>query len=133
MDPAAHRHESSAAALNPWIMPRQTRQPSRNRRHQTWRVSLLALGPLAAGCKPSTKPAEKSPPALTTAPISPPVLTEDRDLLEQLTAARLDAVKSKQEQHHPHEALALLVSALHADPASGETRAMAESILKETV
>ncbi len=89
-----------------------------------WRVSLLALGTLAAGCKPAEKPVGKSPPALTAS---------NSELLEQLTAARLDAARSKREQHRPDEALALLVSSLHADPASEETRALAESILKETV
>jgi tetratricopeptide (TPR) repeat protein len=123
MERTAYRHEASAAALKPWIMPRQPCRSLRNRRHLAWRISLLALGALTASCKPPAKSVEKSPPALTV----------DNELLKQLTTARLDAAKSKQDQHRPDEALALLISSLHADPASEETRAMVESILKETV
>ncbi|HEX7261832.1 MAG TPA: hypothetical protein VF258_08465 [Luteolibacter sp.] len=128
MDRVAYRHEASAAALIPWIMPSQTRRPPPLRKHRqlAWRVSLWVLGALVTGCKPSAN-------SSNSADRSPPALTADNALLKQLTIARLDAAKLKQEQHRPHEALALLVSALHADPASGETRALTESILKETV
>src|SRR5688572_10878333 len=84
---------------------------------------LLLLCTFLAGCKPPAKSAGKNPPALTANP----------ELVAQLAAARLDAARLKLEQHRPGEALALLVSALHADPAAEEARASAESILKETV
>ena len=53
----------------------------------------------------------------------------DSGLATQLAAARIDAAKGKTAD----EALALLVSALTADPANEEARAAAEKILTETV
>ncbi len=55
------------------------------------------------------------------------------DLVSQLADARIDAAKARLEQKRPDEALALLVSALKADPTSREARALVETILRETV
>ena len=86
-------------------------------------VGLLALGSVITACKPAAKPVAKAA----------PVVVLDTKLLSQLADARIDAAKAKLAQKRPDEALALLVSALKADPASQEARALAETILKETV
>ncbi|MEO5915128.1 MAG: tetratricopeptide repeat protein [Luteolibacter sp.] len=85
--------------------------------------SLLALAALGPACKPEVKPAAK-----------PPAATEVKnELVEQLAGARIDQAKTKLDQKRPGEALALLVSALKADPASVEAATLAATILAETV
>ena len=122
MDRAAYRHETLSAVLNPWKMPGQTSRSStaHNRGRRVILVSLLALAAPVSGCKPSAKTAGKTALLTVTA------------LVSQLADARIDAAKTKLDQKRPDEALALLVSALKADPASEEARALAESILSET-
>lgn len=89
---------------------------------------ILALATAIPGCKPAAKSTATGspPPAAETAP-------DTSALLGQLADARVDAAKSKLDQKYPDEALALLVSALKADPGSEEARAMAVKILAETV
>ena len=91
-----------------------TARPSSRR---SFVVPLLALGMLVASCKPPAK----SPPAMVG------------ELVSQLAGARIDAARTKLDLKRPDEALALLVSALKAEPASQEARGLAETILKETV
>src|SRR6187402_3418686 len=104
---------------------------ARNRSRGLRVAGFLAAAGLIAGCRPPPKPVEKSSVAAEKAE-APPVETINA-LAAQLAGARIDAAKVKLEQQRPDEALALLVSALKADPASGEARALAETILKETV
>lgn len=94
----------------------------RGRNVGAWLAAALAL----AGCKPSRETA-KSPPA--PAPIPRESAPE---LASRLAGAWIDAAKEKLTQLRPDEALALLVSALRADPASEEARNLAASILTET-
>jgi hypothetical protein len=54
-------------------------------------------------------------------------------LNSQLAGARIDTARTRLELHHPEEALALLVSALEADPTSAEALGTAETILSETI
>ncbi len=100
-------------------MPGHTPRSSTVRRRIGWGfvVPLLVLGALVSNCKPREKSARAS------------VV----ELVSQLAGARIDAARTKLEQRRPDEALALLVSALKAEPASQEARDLAETILKETV
>ena len=85
---------------------------------------MLAVATVVTGCKPPPKPVEK--PAAQVTAIDPA-------LVSQLADARIDAAKAKLGQKRPDEALALLVSALKADPASREARDLTVTILRETV
>ena len=86
-------------------------------------VALLALVICLSECKPSQKAVSTTVPAVAI----------DIDLAVELAGARIDGAKTKLEQNRPDEALALLISALKADPASAEGRSMLETILSETV
>ena len=90
---------------------------ARHRRRGGFVVPLLALGLLVASCKPPAK----SRPATVG------------ELVSQLAGARIDAARTQLELKRPDQALALLVAALKAEPASQEARDLAETILKETV
>ncbi len=89
---------------------------------------MLALAASISGCKPE----EKSAPD-PSAPPPTAVVAATRELAGQLATARVDQARLKLEEKHPGEALALLVSALRADPTSREARSQAEKILAETV
>ena len=80
-------------------------------------ISLLIPGMLLTGCKPPAKSSSE---------------TVDK-LFSQLAGARIDAARTQLDLKRPDAALALLVSALQAEPSSQEARDLAESILKETV
>ncbi len=80
-------------------------------------ISLLIPGMLLTGCKPPAKSSSE---------------TVD-ELFSQLAGARIDAARTQLDLKRPDAALALLVSALQAEPSSQEARDLAESILKETV
>jgi tetratricopeptide (TPR) repeat protein len=80
---------------------------------------LVALSVGFAGCKSPKK--------------SPPTAAPTADLAAELAAARTDAAKMKLEQQRPDEALALLVSALNANPASEEIYTRVEELLQQTV
>ncbi len=80
-------------------------------------ISLLIPGMLLTGCKPPAKSSSE---------------TVD-ELVSQLAGARIDAARTQLGLKRPDAALALLVSALQAEPSSQEARDLAESILKETV
>ncbi len=123
MDRAAYRHKTLPAVLKPWKMrdPTSRSSTARNRGRRILPVSLLALAAAVSACKPPAKPAEK------------PALQNVTALVSQLADARIDAAKSKLDRTRPDEALALLVSALEANPSSEEARALAETILTETV
>lgn len=98
--------------------------PARNRNQGIRLAGLLAAAAVATGCKPPPKPVEKP---------AAPVTVIESALVSQLADARIDAAKARLGQQRPDEALALLVSALEADPASLEARDLAETILRETV
>ena len=98
----------------------------RNRSRGALLLSLALVGGMA-GCKPPVTKVEK------TGAVVEPAKETKVDLVSQLAAARIDAARSKLARHRPDEALALLVSALKAAPASEEARALAETILGETV
>ncbi len=84
-------------------------------RHRFYPAACLcALGCLLAACDPS-------PPAAKPHAFSP-----------ELAAARVDLAKSRLTHNAPAEALALLVSALEADPTSVESHATAAGILAKT-
>ena len=108
-------------------MPGEIQRPSKARGQSRAElcVSLLALAVCLAACKPQPKTASK------TAPTPPTVI--DRKLASDLAGARIDGAKTKLEQKRPAEALALLISALKADPASSEAHALLETILGQTV
>lgn len=93
-------------------------------------ASFLAPAIFLAACKPSDKPAEKS---VEKPKASSPVGSPVTQLASELAGARIDVAKTKLEQKRPDEALALLVTAIKADPASEEARALMEGILMETV
>ncbi len=76
---------------------------------------------LVVGCKPSEN-IEKKSPQVAEASVGTP-----------LAGARMDVAMARLEQGRPDEALGLTVSAWAADPASAETRALTESLLKQTV
>ena len=80
-------------------------------------IFLLIPGMLLTGCKPPAKSSSE---------------TVD-ELVSQLAGARIDAARTQLDLKRPDAALALLVSALQAEPSSQEARDLAESILKETV
>jgi tetratricopeptide (TPR) repeat protein len=88
-----------------------------------WWLGVAVCG---SGCKPEPKPAVEAPREVTI-----PVEIKNA-LLGQLADARIDQAKAKLDQKLPGEALALLLSALKADPASTEARDRAQSILAET-
>ena len=117
MDRAAYRHETLPAVLKPWNMrdPTSRSSTARTRGRRILPVSLLALAAAVSACKPPAKSAEKLAPEAAAA------------LVSQLADARIDAAKSKLDRTRPDEALALLVSALEANPASVEARALAET------
>lgn len=83
----------------------------------------LALAVLGSGCKPAEKIAGQT---------APPVTPVETDLVSRLASAHVEAAKAKLDLDLPDEALALLVSALKADPASEEARGLAEAVLRET-
>ncbi|MEY4569038.1 MAG: hypothetical protein RLZZ398_477 [Verrucomicrobiota bacterium] len=87
------------------------------RSQRSYILPLVLLWGLVASCKPPAK----SPAA------------SGGELVSQLAEARIDAAKTQLRQKRPDEALALLVSALKAAPASQEARDLAETILEETV
>ncbi len=85
---------------------------------------MLAMAMVVSGCKPPTKQVEMP---------ATPVTSVEPVLVSQLADARIDAAKAKLDLKRPDEALALLVSALKADPASQEARDLTAKILRETV
>ncbi|GAA5124839.1 hypothetical protein GCM10023212_25360 [Luteolibacter yonseiensis] len=89
-------------------------------------VPFLAPAVFLTACKPAEKTAEKSKPS---APVESPV----NHLATELAGARIDVAKTKLDQKRPDEALSLLVTAIKADPASGEARSLIERILLDTV
>lgn len=96
---------------------------------------LLAILASLSACKKAPETTATPPPGPSTATRTAPAPAEippASELLLQLAGARIDAAKEKLAEKHPGEALPLLVSALKADPASEEARALAETILKET-
>lgn len=99
----------------PGRTPRFSTARHRNRRGVVF--TLMAFGMVVAGCKPAAEP--------TRATVD--------ELVSQLAGARVDAARTKLDLRCPDEALALLVSALKAEPASQEAQNLAETILKETV
>ncbi|MES2476828.1 MAG: hypothetical protein V4640_13680 [Verrucomicrobiota bacterium] len=104
--------------------------PTRDRWHRL--AALLAMAALVSSCKPESK--TTVPPAAETATKQAPELAAaTRELAAQLAAARVDQARERLAKKLPGEALALLVSALRADPASHEALEMASKILAETV
>lgn len=85
---------------------------------------VLALAVLGSGCKPGEKSMGKTTP--------PPATAAEADLAARLAGAHIDAALAKLDRDLPDEALAEIVTALEADPASEEARALAEGILRET-
>lgn len=84
-------------------------------------MAVIAAG--ASSCKPPPKAAAPAAPATPEAPA---------ELVQQLSGARIDTAKIRLQQQDPGQALALLVSALKADPASEEARRLIGKILAET-
>lgn len=85
---------------------------------------VLGLAVLGSGCKPAEKTGEKTTP--------PPATAVEADLASRLAGAHIDAAMAKLDLDLPDEALAEIVTALKADPASEEARSLAEGILRET-
>jgi tetratricopeptide (TPR) repeat protein len=114
----------------PWKMPSRSGSTLTARSRDRWpgRAAILALATLVSGCKPETETAAPQP-----AEVSPEVAIATRELAAQLAAARVDQARERLDEKLPGEALALLVSALRADPASHEALEMAARILGETV
>ena len=119
-------------------MPGETKPSStaRKRRRRVALCPLLVVLASLSACKKEPGPSTATP-APTNSPAAPsspalPEIPPASELLLQLAGARIDAAKAKLAENHPGEALPLLVSALKADPTSGEARALAETILKET-
>lgn len=95
--------------------------PTRVRLGRIAGVSLLAMAAGISSCK--------SPQKIAKAPAA----EVPKELIQQLSGARIDTANTKLQQGQPGQALTLLVSALKADPASGEARRLVEKILAETV
>ena len=96
---------------------------ARHRRRAAFFAAVLALGASIPACKPQARTVGKTPPTATV----------DDDLASELATARIDGAKMKLEQKRPAEALALMVSALKANPGSQEARSMVETTFTETV
>lgn len=96
---------------------------ARNRSRWFVPFCLLGLAVITTSCKPEAKQPPK--------PVAE--VAVQNELTAQLAGARIDQARIKLEQKRPGESLALLVSALKADPASSEARMMVENLLKETV
>jgi len=86
-------------------------------------AGMLTAAAAITGCKPPPKPVKQ---------VAAPMSVIEPAIVSQLADARIDAAKVKLEQQRPDEALALLVSALKADPASEEATSLAATILSET-
>ena len=102
-------------------MPGQIRQPATAicRRQRAVAILVLAVCILLPACD-SSRPAPK-PPSATSANAAP-----------KLAAARIELAKTRLSGNAPDEALAILVSALEADPQSAEAGTMAGEILAKT-
>ena len=102
-------------------MPGQIRQSATAicRRQRAGAILVLALCALMPACD-SPPPAPKPPSARIA------------DAASKLAAARIDLAKTRLSGNAPDEALAMLVSALEADPKSAEAGAMAGEILAST-
>ncbi len=91
-------------------------------------AAALAVAALVSGCKPESKTTTAVPEEAASE-----ISVATRELSAQLAAARVDQARERLNEKLPNEALALLVSALRADPASHEALEMAAKILGETV
>jgi hypothetical protein len=89
--------------------------PEKFRQPGAFAVCLVLLCAMAVACKQSPKPSQAHPAAV----VAPDF---------KLAAARVDLAKTRPAD----EALALLVSAMEADPTSGEALAMATELLAQT-
>ena len=96
---------------------------ARHRRRAGFFAAVLALSASIPACKPQGRTVGKTPATATVYD----------DLASELAAARIDGAKMKLEQKRPAEALALMVSALKANPASQEARSMVETSFTETI
>ena len=97
---------------------------ARRRRHQAGCVCVLALGALTAACD-SPPPSAAKPHAAQSVAVPVPVDS-------QLASARIDLAQLGLSGNAPDEALALLVSALEADPQSAEARTLTGEVLAKT-
>ena len=121
MEDPRYRKEPRPAELN------QRRKPLRKEYSIVLRsalvvlvLMLVALGwMLQQARQPMT--VQKSP-----EPFIPP------EIITRLAGTRVETAQAKLEQERPGEALALLASALTANPAAEDARALAERILQET-
>ncbi|RYD20183.1 MAG: hypothetical protein EOP88_16120, partial [Verrucomicrobiaceae bacterium] len=86
---------------------------------------VLGLAVLGSGCKPADKTAEKTADSSVASPV-------EADLAVRLAGAHIDAALARLDLDLPDEALAEVVTALKAAPASEEARSLAEGILRET-
>lgn len=92
---------------------------AQRRRHGAGCARVLAICALTAACD--------APPPAAKSHVAPPV-----SVGSQLAAARIDLAQIRLSGSAPDEALALLVSALEADPPSAEAHAMTGEILAKT-
>ncbi|RPJ34075.1 MAG: tetratricopeptide repeat protein [Verrucomicrobiaceae bacterium] len=105
------------------------------RRQRKWREALfswrsrvlLACGVALLALLGGSRVARKPPVVMQhPEPGIPP------EIVSQLAGTRLEMALAKLDQARPDEALALMVSALKADPAAADARMLAEKILRET-
>jgi tetratricopeptide (TPR) repeat protein len=93
-------------------------------------IPALVLAVWFAGSRIDRQPPPPSPPPpppLVPAPASPVA-----GLKVKLAATRVETALAKLDQKRPDEALALLVTALHADPQAEDARQLAERVLCDT-
>ncbi|MEI6655760.1 MAG: hypothetical protein WCP45_13420 [Verrucomicrobiota bacterium] len=102
------------------------RNPNRGRRCRMLAAVLVIISALSA-CE------KKRPAAPAAAPSNTATAARSVPLARQLAAARLDTAKSSLANHSQDAALALLVSALKADPTFTEAEALMRQLLTETV
>ncbi len=116
-----YRHNAAAAGLNPWNMPGPSNQSStpKHRRPRTLAACILAVCAVTPACD--------SPPGAAKSRLAQPATADS-----PLANARIDLAQNRLTANAPDEALALLVSALAADPSSAEARMMAVDILANT-
>lgn len=133
MNHVRYRLESLPAALNSPKMhgPVVQSLDSRKRRRRIFVAGLIAF---AALMFPETHPPAEPIKAVVRQdiPASPSPPATPAPLAVLLADTRADAAKAKLDQHQPGEALAMLVSALKADPECSVARDLAREILTKT-
>jgi tetratricopeptide (TPR) repeat protein len=122
MEGPRYRQEPRPADLN------QRRRPLRPEYLRVLWRGILVLALLAAAVGWILRQ-----PKRVVANETPPVATIPPEAISRLAGTLVEAATAKLEQNRPDEALALMATALQADPAADDARMLAEKILREAV